>query len=71
MGKSRLTCEIPCARRLFGSDQAVRRLPRITAMEFQSKNFRLGIGLFVHAACAAHVAVMQPGLPAQRVNTQE
>lgn len=25
-------------------------------MEFQSKNFRLGIGLFLHAAYAAHVA---------------
>lgn len=56
MGKSRLTCEIPCAQRLFGSDQAVCRLCRSTAMEFQSKNFRLGIGLFLHAAYAAHVA---------------
>lgn len=39
-------------------------------MEFQSKNFRLGIGLFAHAAYAAHVAVIEPGLPSQ-MNTQE
>lgn len=60
--KSRSVCEIPAAQQLFGSDHAVCRLPRITAIEFQSKNFRLGTGLFVHAAYAAHVAVIQPGL---------
>lgn len=63
MGKSKLTCEISAAQKLFRSDQAVCRLPWITAMEFQSKNFRLGTRVFVHAAYAAHVAVTQPGWP--------
>lgn len=39
-------------------------------MEFQSKNFRLGTGLFVHAAYAAHVAVTQPE-PPSRMKNQE